>query len=87
MGGRTGGLVENQWVDNIEIATTTSGPPINLTRGATSITLNWGAGFWLQSTGSLPPTWNYVTGRSSPFTVTTTTGTQFYRLTSVPPPP
>ena len=92
IGARTGGLNENQWVDNLEIATTTAtvGPTLGgaVSGGGTSLTLTWGTGFWLQSTPSLSPfNWSYVPGASSPLTVPTTTGTQYYRLTSVPPPP
>ena len=84
-GARTGGLVENQWVDNIQIATTTSGPPIVIARGTNSITLTWVPGFKLQSTPSLSPSqWADVQNATSPFTTPTTTGTQYYRLINAP---
>jgi len=84
-GARTGGLVENQWVDNIQIATTVSGPPIIIARGTSNITLTWGTGFKLQSTPSLsPPQWADVQNAVSPFPASTTTGTQYYRLINTP---
>ncbi|PYJ59509.1 MAG: hypothetical protein DME24_12635, partial [Verrucomicrobia bacterium] len=60
--------------------------PITVARAANSITLSWGAGFKLQSTGNLTPPiqWTDVPNAPSSFTANTATGTQFYRLISTP---
>src|SRR6266571_3998104 len=76
-GSRTGGLNENQWVDNVEIATTTglAPVPISFTLTGNSLRLTWpGTGLKLQSTSSLnqPVTWTDVPGASSPYTVAAT---------------
>ena len=92
IGARTGGLNENQWIDNLAISTTTGAvaPSINfaVSGGGTSLNLTWPQGFWLQSTAALSPiNWAYVAGASSPLNVPTSSGAQFYRLTSLAPPP
>jgi hypothetical protein len=44
-GARTGGLNENQWVDNIQIATDTSAPPrLTITHTGNNVTVSWNAG-------------------------------------------
>jgi len=60
--------------------------PITVAHGASSITLSWGAGFKLQSTGNLTPPiqWTDVPNAPSSFSANTATGTQFYRLISTP---
>jgi hypothetical protein len=85
-GGRTGGLNENQWIDNIQIAGTISAnaPVLAFTHTGNSLQLTWGAGFKLQSSSGLPGTWTDVPTATSPFTVDTSTGTQFYRLAPTP---
>ncbi len=84
-GARTGGLNENQWINKIEIATTTglAPVPISFSAGPTGLRLTWsGQGFKLQSTGSLKPPiqWTDVPSASSPFTAPLTGSAQFYRL-------
>src|SRR5437016_10988168 len=55
LGARTGGLNENQWFDNIAIATTTGlvSIPITFTRNGNNLVLSWGRGFKLQSRSTL----------------------------------
>jgi hypothetical protein len=89
LGARTGGENETHWVDNIAIATTVgvNSPTLGFSRTGSTLTLTWGAGFKLQSTGSLTPTvtWNDVPGAVSPYPAPTNTGTnQFFRLISLP---
>src|SRR6266567_4310619 len=84
-GARTGGLSENQWVDNVEIATTTGLAPVRIsfTLTGNSLRLTWpGTGLKLQSTSSLnqPVTRTDVPGASSPYTVPATNAAQFYLL-------
>ena len=84
-GGRTGGLNENQWLDNIQIATTTGlvPVPLNLSGSGTSFKLTWsGDGFKLQSKDNLNPAvpWNDVIGATSPYPLPLTGPDQFYRL-------
>jgi len=89
LGARTGGQNETHWVDNIAIATTVgvNQPTLGFSRSGNTLTLTWGAGFKLQSTGSLTPTvtWNDVAGAASPYPAATATGTnQFFRLVNLP---
>jgi len=87
-GGRTGGLNENQWIDNIQISTTTGLVPVPLAFSivGANLELSWnGDGFKLQSTGSLktPITWNDV-GASPPYYAPLTGPAQYYRLAPEP---
>jgi hypothetical protein len=89
LGARTGGLNENQWVDNIQIATTPGLLPVPLQFrvSGTNLRLSWsGDGFKLQSTASLAPpvTWSDVLGAASPYLVPTTNAAAFYRLAPAP---
>ncbi len=81
-GARTGGLNENQWVDNIQIALETAPPAISWARAGNNLSLTWGPGFKLQSTANLeiPITWSDVPGATSPYIVTPANVSQFYRL-------
>jgi len=86
LGARTGGLNENQWFDNIAIATTTGTVPVSLEFSVEGgqLQLNWGTGWKLQSTPSLSsPNWQGVPGANPPWTVDTSTGNAFYRLAPV----
>jgi hypothetical protein len=89
LAGRGGGLWCDQWIDNLQIATTTGLVPVPLhfdfSGGTLRLTWN-GDGFKLQSTGSLnPANWQDVPGgTSSPYTVTITGPAQFYRLAPAP---
>lgn len=89
LGARTGGENETHWIDNIAIATTVAvnQPTLAYSGSGNNLTLSWGAGFKLQSTGSLTPpvTWNDVAGATSPYPAATATGTnQFFRLINAP---
>jgi hypothetical protein len=88
IGGRTGGLTANQWVDNLQIQAnlTVAGPRLVATRTPTGMTLTWPAGFKLQSTTNLgnPASWTDVSGANSPFNVSATEPMRFYRLVNVP---
>jgi len=87
-GGRTGGLNENQWLDNIEIAGTVgvaTAPTLNYTRNGNTLQLTWGTGFKLQSTPSFSPVnWQDVPGAASPQNVNIGAGTAYYRLAPAP---
>jgi hypothetical protein len=88
-GARTGGLNENQWIDNIEIATTVGLVPIPLsfTTSGGNLRLTWdnSAGFKLQSATTLtPPNWTDVPGASSPYLAPLTGPAQFFRLAPAP---
>lgn len=88
IGARTGGLNDNQWVDNLQIATTlgTVTPAAeftSITRNATGqIVIQWTGGGTLHSTDSLSaPNWTPVAGASSPYTVAPgSAGNRFYRI-------
>jgi hypothetical protein len=85
LGARTGGLNENQWFDNIAL-TRSIIPVLGFSQSGNSLTFTWGSGYKLQSTPSLNPpvTWTDVAGATSPYTVSTTAPTQFYRLAPAP---
>jgi hypothetical protein len=88
-GARTGGLNENQWIDNIEIATTLGLVPVPLsfTTSGANLRLTWdnSAGFKLQSATTLaPPNWTDVPGASSPYLAPLTGPAQFFRLAPAP---
>lgn len=89
LGGRTGGENETHWFDDIAIATSTAvtQPTLGFSSSGNTLTLTWGAGFKLQSTGSLTPPgdWTDVPGAISPYATTTATGTnRFFRLINTP---
>lgn len=89
LGARTGGENETHWIDDIAIATTVgvNQPALEFSSSGNTLNLTWGAGFKLQSTGSLTPpvTWTDVAGATSPHPASTATGTnQFFRLINVP---
>ncbi|HWQ91034.1 MAG TPA: hypothetical protein VN673_05130, partial [Clostridia bacterium] len=86
-GGRTGGSYENQWVDNIVLATTVGQiqVPIGFTRNGANLQMTWGAGFKLQSTPSLTtPNWQDVPNATSPHIVPMAGPAQFFRLINQP---
>jgi hypothetical protein len=85
IGGRTGGLNENQWFDNIAIAATPGLVPVPLgfARTGSGLRITWnGDGFKLQSTGSLtaPAAWTDVPGAVSGYIAPFTGTAQFFRL-------
>ena len=87
LGARTGGLNENQWFDSIALQTTVGliSVPLTFTRNGSTLQLTWDAGWKLQSTLSLSPAnWQDVPGATSPWPVSTSTGTAFYRLAPAP---
>ena len=84
-GGRTGGSYENQWLDNIQIATTAGLVPVPLSfiQSGSDLRLTWdGGGFVLQATASLSPpvTWTNVPDATSPYFAPLTGLGQYYRL-------
>jgi hypothetical protein len=88
-GGRTGGLNENQWVDNIKLATTVGQAAVSLgwTTTGNNLSLTWPTGWKLQSTTTIaiPNSWQDVPNAVSPYTAPTTTGPgTFYRLINSP---
>jgi hypothetical protein len=55
------------------------GLTLNISRSGNTITINWSGGT-LQSADSLPASWADVQGASSPYTVSATGGSKFFRL-------
>jgi len=81
-GARTGGLNENQWVDDIQISTsTTSAPRLTISHTGNNVTVSWTAG-QLQSAPSINGPWATETGATSPMTFNNTTGMRFFRTIS-----
>jgi autotransporter-associated beta strand protein len=58
----------------------TQPPTLTVTKSANSITLSWTGAFILQSTPSLPASWQDVPGAASPYTTTITNAETLYRL-------
>jgi hypothetical protein len=52
---------------------------LNISRSGNTITINWSGGT-LQSADSLPASWTDVQGASSPYTVSATGSSKFFRL-------
>ncbi len=87
IGARTGGLNENQWVDNLEIATTTGGttpggPHLTITTQGSNIVIQWEGGGTLQSaTDVAKGPWTTVPNvTGSPASVPITGSGQFFRV-------
>jgi len=86
-GARTGGYNENQWIDNIKLATTSgqSQIPIGFSVSGGNLRMTWGEGFKLQSSPTLiPSNWTDVAGATSPYTTPTGNPSLFYRLINTP---
>ncbi len=81
-GARTGGLNENQWIDDIQISTDTTAPPrLTISRVGNNVTVTWNQG-QLQSAPSITGPWTTETGATSPMTFNNTTGMRFFRTIS-----
>jgi hypothetical protein len=81
-GARTGGLSANQWIDNIQISTsTTPAPRLTISHTGNNVTVSWNAG-QLQSAPAITGPWTTVAGATSPMTFNNTTGMQFFRTIS-----
>jgi hypothetical protein len=81
-GARTGGLSANQWIDNIQIATsTTPAPRLTISHTGNNVTVSWNAG-QLQSAPAITGPWTTMAGATSPLTLNNTTGMQFFRTIS-----
>jgi hypothetical protein len=83
---RTGGLNENQWIDDLQIATSTGGtttpPQLSITKGANGVTISWTGTGTLQSTAVLGPgaNWAPVAGATNPYTTATSANAAFFRV-------
>ncbi|PYI86455.1 MAG: hypothetical protein DME26_09010 [Verrucomicrobia bacterium] len=83
LGARTGGLNENQFVDDIKIATTVSGSSLTVRQQGGNVVISWtAAGATLETSTSLSPAaWTTVTGiTGSSYTTTPTGRAAYYRL-------
>jgi hypothetical protein len=85
LGSRTGGEWESQWIDNIQIATSTGLVPVSIgiSGSGSNAQLTWsGTGWLLQSTDSLQPPiqWTPIPGATSPYPLPLTGKGLFYRL-------
>jgi hypothetical protein len=89
-GSRTGGLNDNQWIDNLQIQTFPGlvSVPLNASINGGNLRLTWnGDGFKLQSASNLVPrpiVWTDVPGATSPYVTPLTGAAQFYRLAPAP---
>ena len=83
-GGRTGGLNENHFVDDIAISTSTAAAPVTLSLGGThAAPVITYTGVLTEST-TLNGTFTAVPGATSPYTVPLGAPAKFYRTTSAP---
>jgi hypothetical protein len=87
IGARTGGLNENQWIDDLQIATSTGGvttpPELSISQSATgALTVSWTGGGTLQSTESLGAgaNWTPVAGAATPYTAPNEGKLRFFRV-------
>jgi hypothetical protein len=84
-GGRTGGLNENQWIDDLAIATVTGSAQakissIRLTQG--NIVIEWTGTATLQSAPDITGPWTAVANAASPYSAAPAGGRKFFRLSS-----
>jgi hypothetical protein len=78
-GARTGGLNENHWIDDIQIATdTTAAPRLTITRNGSNVTVSWNSGI-LEHAPSITGPWTRDAAAQSPVTYNNTTGMRFFR--------
>lgn len=83
-GGRTGGLNENHFVDDIAISTSTTAAPVTLSVGGThTAPVITYTGVLTEAT-SLNGAFTAVPGATSPYTVPLNAPAKFYRAVSVP---
>jgi hypothetical protein len=86
IGARTGGLNENQWIDDLQIATTTGtatqGPQMSIAKSANGVTVSWTGTGTLQATDVLGPNanWAPVAGATSPYNAPTNGNARFFRV-------
>ena len=81
-GARTGGLNDNHWIDNVQIATTVgaAAPRISAIRtGANGITIEWNGAATLQASDNAATGYTDV-GTTSPFNTQATGRMRFFRL-------
>ncbi len=79
-GGRTGGLNENVWIDNINLTTVTAGTPdgdIAIQRNGNNIVVTFSG--TLQHSETLTG-WADLTGQTSPYVFPVGTGPRFFRI-------
>jgi hypothetical protein len=84
-GGRTGGLNDNHWVDDLRIAVNTLpvvGPPkLTIIRKADGkVQISWDGPGILQSATTLPGAWTDIPAATSPYELAPTKAVQFYRV-------
>jgi hypothetical protein len=83
IGARTGGLNVNQWIDDLQIATTTTvvGPTIDsITLQNGNIVVQWTGAATLEAAPAVTGPWGPVAGATSPYQATASQGMQFFRL-------
>ncbi len=86
IGARTGGLNENQWIDDLQIATTTGSatqpPQMAITKSANGVTVSWTGTGTLQATDVLGPNanWAPVANATSPYNAPATGNARFFRV-------
>ncbi len=83
IGARTGGYNINQWIDDLQIATTTAvaGPTISSIRIASGkVVVEWSGTATLQAASVVSGPWADVTGATSPYQTNPSLSAQFFRL-------
>ncbi len=81
-GARTGGLNENQWIDNLAISTSTGGVAPKFTsirKVQANVVIEWSGGGSVQSAPDIIGPWTTIPA-ASPLTVTPTGPRSFYRI-------
>lgn len=84
MGARTGGLNENQWVDDLQISTSTGSaqPQLSISQSANGVTVTWTGAGVLQASDTLGAgaVWTPVTTTGAAYTSQATGKARFFRV-------
>jgi hypothetical protein len=85
IGARTGGLSENQWIDDLQIGTATGGTPpqLSISRAVNgTMSISWTGAGTLQATDALGAgaNWAPVAGATNPYTPPNDRRARFFRV-------
>lgn len=82
-GARTGGLNENQWMDDLKISINTQaaeGPRLNVALVNGNLVITWAGGGVLQSATTIPGSWGDIAGATSGYTTSAAGAAKFFRV-------
>ena len=77
-GARTGGLNDNHWIDDVQIAVGTVCPPaLSIARNGNNVVVTFGG--VLETATSITGPWTPLAGQGSPYTTPATDAARFFR--------